>query len=100
MWPGRAGNERGTGRPQISLDRMLELPAAANVSGQKFEGVDLFLFHPHTDPDASDDAIRAMADKIASKGLAVGSLVAPVWPGTVGGSAMGSNEDRANFVEA
>jgi sugar phosphate isomerase/epimerase len=32
--------------------------------------------------------------------LAVGSLVAPVWPGTVGGSAMGTNEDRANFVEA
>src|SRR6476660_5065139 len=100
MWPGLVGQEPGTDHPPISLDRMLELTAAANVDGQKFEGVDLFLFHPHTDPDASDDAIRAMADKIASKGLAVGSLVAPVWPGTVGGSAMGSNQDRANFVEA
>lgn len=100
MWPGLVGKEPGTDHPPISLDRMLELTANAEVNGQKFEGVDLFLFHPHTDPDASDDVIRAMADKIASHGLAVGSLVAPVWPGTVGGSAMGSNDDRANFVEA
>ena len=100
MWPGLVGKEPGTDHPPISLDRMLELTAAANVNGQKFEGVDLFLFHPHTDPDASDDAIRAMADKIASHGLNVGSVVAPVWPGTVGGSAMGSETDRSNFVLA
>jgi sugar phosphate isomerase/epimerase len=100
MWPGLVGKEPGTDHPPISLDRMLELTAGAEVNGQKFEGVDLFLFHPHTDPDASDDEIRAMADKIASKGLKVGSLVAPVWPGTVGGSAMGSEQDRANFVLA
>jgi sugar phosphate isomerase/epimerase len=100
MWPGLVGKEPGTDHPPISLDRMLELTAAANVNGQKFEGVDLFLFHPHTDPDASDDAIRAMADKIAGYGLNVGSVVAPVWPGTVGGSAMGSEQDRANFVLA
>ncbi len=100
MWPGLVGKEPGTDHPPISLDRMLELTAKAEVNGQKFDGVDLFLFHPHTDPDASEDDLRAMADKIAAKGLAVGSLVAPVWPGTVGGSAMGSNEDRANFVLA
>src|SRR5262245_38127651 len=100
MWPGLVGKEPGTDHPPISLDRMLELTAAANVNGQKFEGVDLFLFHPHTDPDASDDAIRAMADKIVSYGLNVGSVVAPVWPGTVGGSAMGSETDRSNFVLA
>src|SRR5439155_3505892 len=100
MWPGLVGKEPGTEHPPISLDRMLELTANAEVDGQKFEGVHLFLFHPHADPDASDDAIRAMADKIASKGLAVGSLVAPVWPGTVGGSAMGSDQDRKNFVLA
>ena len=58
MWPGLVDKEPGTDHPPISLDRMLELTAAANVNGQKFEGVDLFLFHPHTDPDASDDAIR------------------------------------------
>ena len=59
MWPGLVGKEPGTDHPPISLDRMLELTANAEVNGQKFEGVDLFLFHPHTDPDASDDAIRA-----------------------------------------
>ena len=88
MWPGLVGKEDGTDHPPISLDRMLELTAKAEVNGQKFEGVDLFLFHPHTDPDASDDTLKAMADKIAGLGLAVGSLVAPVWPGTVGGSAI------------
>ncbi|MCB1234656.1 MAG: TIM barrel protein, partial [Verrucomicrobiae bacterium] len=100
MWPGLVGKEDGTDHPPISLDRMLELTAAAEVNGQKYDGVDLFLFHPHTDPDASDDAIRAMADKIAGHGLKVGSLVAPVWPGTVGDSAMGDETARGKFVLA
>lgn len=100
MWPGLVGKEPGTDHPPISLDRMLELTANADVNGRKFDGVDLFLFHPHIDPDASDDQIRAIADKIAGLGLSVGSLVAPVWPGTVGGSAMGSEQDRKNFVLA
>jgi sugar phosphate isomerase/epimerase len=100
MWPGLVGKEPGTDHPPISLDRMLELTANASVNGQKFEGVDIFLFHPHTDPDASDDAIKAMADKIAKHNLKVGSLVAPVWPGTVGDSAMGSPDKRAKFILA
>jgi hypothetical protein len=100
MWPGLVGKEPGTDHPPISLDRMLELTAKASVDGQKFDGVDLFLFHPHTDPDASESDIRRMADKIAAKNLAVGSLVAPVWPGTVGDSAMGSVEQRAKFIDA
>ena len=100
MWPGLVGKEPGTDHPPISLDRMLELTAAAEVNGAKYEGVDLFLFHPHTDPDASEADIRAMADKIAAAGLKIGSLVAPVWPGTVGGCAFGSDDDRRNFVLA
>ncbi|MCB1232730.1 MAG: TIM barrel protein [Verrucomicrobiae bacterium] len=100
MWPGLVGKEDGTDHPPISLDRMLELTVNAEVNGQKYDGVDLFLFHPHTDPDASDDAIRAMADKIAGLGLKVGSLVAPVWPGTVGDSAMGDAKARGKFVLA
>ena len=86
MWPGLVGKEAGTENPPISLERMLELTAAADVNGQKFEGVDYFLFHPHTDPDASDDDLKKIADLIASHGFKVGSLVAPVWPGTVGDS--------------
>ena len=100
MWPGLVGKEPGTDHPPISLERMLEMTAAASVNGRKYDGVDLFLFHPHTDPDASDDAIKAMADQIAAHGLKVGSLVAPVWPGTVGGSAFGTDDDRKNFVLA
>jgi hypothetical protein len=100
MWPGLVGKEAGTDHPPISLDRMLELTANASVNGTKFDGVDLFLFHSHIDPDASDDDLKKLADKIASKGLKVGSVVAPVWPGTVGGSAMGDEKDRANFVLA
>ncbi len=100
MWPGLVGKEPGTDHPPISLDRMLELTANASVNGQKFDGVDLFLFDPHVNIDLSDDEVRRLADKIASKGLAVGSLVAPVWPGTVGDSSMGNPEQRAKFILA
>ncbi len=88
MWPGLVGKGDGEGQePPISLERMLDLTAAANVNGQKFEGIDYFLFLPHTNPEASDDELKKIADLIASKGFSVGSLVAPVWPGTVGDSA-------------
>jgi sugar phosphate isomerase/epimerase len=99
MWPGLVGKGTGEGQePPISLDRMLELTATANVNGQKFDGIDYFLFHPHTDPDASDVDLRRIADKIASHGFTVGSLVAPIWPGTVGDSAMGTPVQRAKFI--
>ena len=77
-----------------------DMTVAANVDGHKFDGVDLFLFHPHTDPDISEDNLKQMADLIASKGLKVGSLVAPVWGGTVGDSAMGTDEQQQKFLLA
>jgi sugar phosphate isomerase/epimerase len=101
MWPGLVGKaSQGGDEPDISLHRMLELTAAAEVDGVKFEGVDYFLFTPHTDPDASDDDLKQIADLVASFDLKIGSLVAPIWPGTVGGPAMGSDEERDNFVLA
>ncbi len=101
MWPGLVGKGDGEGQePPISLERMLDLTAAAEVNGQKYDGIDYFLFHPHTDPAASDDELRGIADMIAGKGFEVGSLVAPVWPGTVGDSAMGDEASRAKFLEA
>jgi hypothetical protein len=100
MWPGLVGKEPGTDHPPISLEHMLELTAATEVDGRRFDGVDLFLFHPHTDPDISDDDLKKMADQIAGHGLNVGSLVAPIWPGTVGASAMGSAEDQEKFLLA
>ena len=101
MWPGLVGKGDGPGQePPISLERMLELTSAANVNGQKFDGIDYFLFFPHTDPNASDSELTRIADLIASYGFAVGSLVAPVWPGPVGDSAMGNSESREKFLTA
>ena len=101
MWPGLVGKGDDDGQePPISLEKMLEWTAAAEVDGQKFEGVDYFLFHPHTDPDADDGELKRIADLIASHDLVVGSLVAPVWPGTVGDSAMGDDESRGKFLDA
>ena len=101
MWPGLVGKGDEEGQePPISLERMLELTAGAEVDGQKYDGIDYFLFHPHTDPNATDDELKAIADQIAGFGFDVGSLVAPVWPGTVGDSAMGDDEAQAKFLEA
>ena len=101
MWPGLVGKGDGPDQePPISLERMLDLTAAAEVNGRKFDGIDYFLFLPHTDPEASDDDLRKIADLIQSKGFAVGSLVAPVWPGTIGDSAMGDKEQTDKFLSA
>ena len=98
MWPGLVG-KGGDSEPPIDLDTMLDMTAKAEVNGVKFDGVDLFLADPHTSIESSEDDIKRLADKIAGKGLAVGSLVAPVWPPVGGGSAMGSASDRKQFVE-
>ncbi|MFN5906104.1 MAG: sugar phosphate isomerase/epimerase family protein [Planctomyces sp.] len=101
MWPGLVGKGDGPGQePPISLERMLELTAAASVNGQKFEGIEFFLFLPHTNPEASDSELHRIADQIAGYGFSVGSLVAPVWPGTVGDSAMGDDVAREKFMNA
>jgi predicted dehydrogenase/sugar phosphate isomerase/epimerase len=97
MWPGLVGKGPDS-EPPIDLDTMLAMTAAAEVDGVKFDGVDLFLADPHTSIDSTPDDIERLAEKIASKNLAVGSLVAPVWPPVGGGSAMGSADDRKRFI--
>src|SRR3954469_21317278 len=99
MWPGLVGKGGPGAEPPIDLDTMLNLTAAAEVNGVKFDGVDLFLFDPHVSIDSSDDDLKKLADKIRLKGFDVGSVVAPVWPPTGGGAAMGSDSDRKQFVE-
>jgi sugar phosphate isomerase/epimerase len=98
MWPGLVGKGGPGAEPPIDLDTMLDMTATAKSGGAKFEGVDLFLFDPHVSIDSTDDDLKRLADKIRGKGLAVGSVVAPVWPPTGGGSAMGSEEDRKSFL--
>src|SRR6188474_324284 len=97
-WPGVVGKGSPDAEPFIDLDTMLDLTAKASVSGIKFDGVDLFLFAPHVDIDSKDDDLKRLAEKVTSRGLAIGSVVAPVWPPTGGGSAMGSEADRKNFL--
>src|SRR3954468_19117777 len=97
MWPGLVG-KGGDAEPPIDLETMLELTGQAEVDGVKFDGVDLFLSLPHTDIDSTDDDLKRLADNIGARGLVVGSLVAPVWPPTGGGSAMGSDDERNRFI--
>ncbi len=97
MWPGIVG-KGGDSEPAIDLDTMLNLTAAAQVNGVRFDGVDLFLSLPHTDIDSTDDQLKQLANKLASHGLLAGSLVAPVWPPVGGGSALGSDEERERFL--
>jgi len=98
MWPGLVGKGSAGAEPGLDLDTMLDLTAKAKVNGIKFDGVDIFLFDPHISIDISDEGLKQIADKVQARGFVVGSVVAPVWPPTGGGSAMGTEEDRKNFV--
>src|SRR5690348_5995226 len=98
-WPGVVGKGSPGAEPFIDLDTMLDLTAKAEVDGVKFDGVDLFLFAPHVDIDSTADDLKRLADRVRSRGLVVGTVVAPVWPDTGGGSAMWSEAERKQFVE-
>lgn len=96
LWPGLVGKGSPGAEPSIDLDTMLDLTANASVDGIKFDGVDLFLYKPHTDIDCGTDAVKRLANKIRRKGLVVGSVVAPVW---FDASAMGDATKRANWID-
>jgi len=93
-WPGIVGKGPDS-EPVIPFDTMLEMTAAAEVDGVKFDGVDIGVLDPHLDLDMSDDGIKKLADKVSALDLNIGSLVSPIW----GSPAMGSKEERAQFVE-
>ncbi len=96
-WPGVVGKGEGA-EPAIDLDTMLDLTANAEVNGVKFDGFDLFLFDPHIDINSSEDGIKILAEKAAKRNLQIGSVVAPVWVDTDGGSAMGTKAERKRFT--
>jgi sugar phosphate isomerase/epimerase len=98
MWPGLVGKGPGS-EPFIDLDTMLDLTTAAESNGIRFEGVDLFLADSHISIDSTDDDLKRLADKLASKNLVAGTVIAPVWPPTGGGSAMGNPDERQRFIE-
>ena len=84
MWPGLAGKGPDS-EPPIDFDTMIDLTAKAEVNGVKFDGIDIFLALPHAPIDATDDQIKELAGKATSRGLAIGSCVAPAWPPVGGG---------------
>lgn len=97
-WPGVVGKGPDAEEPFIDLDTMLDWTAAAEVDGVRFDGVDLFLSAPHVDIDSTDDDLKRLAEKVQALGLVIGSVVAPVWPPTGGGSAMGDEAERGRFL--
>ena len=97
-WPGVVG-KGPDGEPPIDLDTMLDLTAAAEVQGVRFDGIDLFLYQPHISIDSGDDQLQPLADKVRARNLEIGTVVAPVWAPTGGGPAMGSQADRNRFLD-
>jgi hypothetical protein len=84
---------------------MIDLTAAARgPNGEKFDGVDIILLPPHFNVNgegdlANGDDISRFVDMVGNAGLAVGSIVAPVW-GPIGGSAMGDAKQQARFLKS
>src|SRR6476469_10765416 len=97
-WPGVVGKGSPDAEPFIDLDTMLDLTAKAEVDGVRCDGVDLFLFAPHVDIDATDAQLKELADKVRTRGLVIGSVVAPVLTPTGGGQAMDAGEGRKKFL--
>ena len=83
-WPGVVG-KGAAGEPPIDLDTMLDLTAAAEVDGARFDGVDLFLFDPHVSIDPRTTTSKRWPTRSGRADLVVGRVVAPVWPPTGGG---------------
>src|SRR5258708_12701641 len=98
MWPGLVGKGSPGAEPCIDLDTMLDLTAAAEVDGVKFDGVDLFLFDPHVSINISDDGIKQLAEKIQARGLEVASVVQPVCPPLSGATALGPHQTHPPHV--
>ncbi|MFO0865341.1 MAG: hypothetical protein U0744_11945 [Gemmataceae bacterium] len=57
-WPGVVGKGSPGAEPIIGIDEMIDFTAKADVNGTKFDGIDVFLFAPHVDIDASDDDLK------------------------------------------
>jgi len=96
-WPGLVGKGEGA-EPPIGLETMLDMTAEAEVDGLKFEGFDIFLYDPHFDIDGGEPEIESLAQKAKARNLNVGTVVAPIYEGTGGGSPLGSAEDCKKFV--
>ena len=104
MWPGLVGkgDRSRPGTAHFSLERMLDLTAAANGRTARSSRASITSCSSRTPTREASDSmnLKKIADTIAKQGFSVGSLVAPVWPGTVGDSAMGDAAAREKFLSA
>src|SRR5215213_6081455 len=75
-WPGLVGKGPDS-EPPIDLDTMISLTASATANGQKFDGMDLFLFDPHVSIDADDDAIERFLEFFFARILPLGTVAVP-----------------------
>ena len=73
-WPGVVGKGPES-EPPISLETMLDLTAAAEVGGAKFDGVDVFLCDPHVSIDSSDDDLKQLAESVQSRNLVTEAML-------------------------
>ena len=62
-WPGLVGKGGPDSEPVIEFETMLDLTAATEVDGVRFDGVDIFLSLPHTDIDSTDDDLKTTCRK-------------------------------------
>ena len=63
MWPGLVGKGPDSEPPKSISTRCLISPRPRMWNGQRFEGVDLFLFDPHISMDSSDDDLKRLAER-------------------------------------
>jgi sugar phosphate isomerase/epimerase len=98
VWPGLVGKGDG-GEPPIDLETMLNLTAAAEHDGQVFDGFDIFLYHPHFEIDRGKAEDERLADQARARNLAIGTVVAPVYAGTGGGSPIGTAAEQKAYLE-
>ena len=76
MWPGLVGKGGPDAEPYIPFEKMLDLTAEAEVDGVRFDGVDIFLFAPHTEIDSSDDDLKRLAEQVARLGTSIPAALA------------------------
>ncbi|MDO5552344.1 MAG: TIM barrel protein [Planctomycetia bacterium] len=95
-WPGVVGKGTADSEPCLELDEMLDLTCAAEIQGVKFDGIDLFLAAPHLDLAKMSQEVPVLVDKLKSRNMEIGSLVAPVWSG----SALDTGHKREIFLTA
>ena len=99
---GRAWSAKGPdSEPPIDLDTMLDLTAqrvGRRRQVRRRRSVSVRSARQHRLDRRRAEAARRPDPRATA--LVVGSLVAPVWPPTGGGSAMGDDDERQQFVDA